>query len=121
MGPVSPMVHLTTVMGSFHARVIGARLASEGVAVTFRGLDEGPYPLAFPVDVLVSAEDLSLAREILLADAVDAAFVHDGATDPDGGVLDGEAVGRLWQGGSPPAPMGRSRPWPRRHRWRGAR
>ena len=79
MKPASPMAHLTTVIGSFHARVIEARLACEGVGVTLRGIDEGPYPLAFPVDVLVSEHDLPLARQILLADAVDAAFEPDGA------------------------------------------
>jgi hypothetical protein len=72
------MAHLTTVIGSFHARVIQARLASEGVDVALRGIDEGPYPLGFPVDVLVCEHDLPLAREILLADAVDAAFEPEG-------------------------------------------
>lgn len=71
------MVHLITVMGSFHARVLEARLAAEGVTAALRGIDEGLYPLGFPVDVLVAREDLDVAREILLADAVDAAF------DPD--------------------------------------
>ncbi len=75
------MVHLTTVRGSFHARVVEARLASEGVMVALRGIDEGPYPVGFPVDVLVAAPDLDLAREILLADAVDAAFQGDLAGD----------------------------------------
>ena len=92
------MVHLTTVVGSFHARVVEARLASEGVGVSLRGMDEGLYPLAFPVDVLVAAADLAVAREILLADAVDAAFVEEPSPDP--------------------LPL---RPARRRIRWRGAR
>ena len=76
------MVHLTTVIGSFHARVVEARLASEGVGVSLRGIDEGPYPLGFPVDVLVAAHDLAVAREILLADAVDAAFAEPTSPEP---------------------------------------
>ncbi len=98
------MAHLTTVMGSFHARVVEARLAAEGIGVTLQGIDEGPYPLGFPVDVLVAAGDLQVAREVLLADAVDAAFV---ARPPGDAPYD------------PPAPP----PPPRRRRlrWRGAR
>jgi hypothetical protein len=70
------MVHLTTVVGSFHGRVLAARLASEGVPVQLRGSADGPYPLPTDVDVLVPEQLLGLAREILLADAVDAAFIE---------------------------------------------
>ena len=94
------MVHLTTVRGSFHARVVEARLASEGVMVALRGIDEGPYPVGFPVDVLVAAPDLDLAREILLADAVDAAFQEDLAGD-----------------GPAPRPSAMGWPGPARRRW----
>ena len=69
-------VHLTTVAGSFHAKVIAARLASEGVASELRGYSDGPYPLPSVVHVLVPADQLELAREILLGDAVDAAFLE---------------------------------------------
>ena len=74
MEPGSPLVHLTTVVGSFHGRVLAARLAAEGVVAELQGMSEGPYPLPGEVDVLVHADQLEFAREILLADAVDAAF-----------------------------------------------
>ena len=70
------MVHLTTVVGSFHGRVVAARLASEGVPSQLRGSGEGPYPFPAEVEVHVPEELLELAREILLADAVDAAFME---------------------------------------------
>jgi len=69
-------VHLTTVAGSFHAKVIAARLGAEGVATELRGYSDGPYPLPSMVDVLVPEGQLALAREILLADAVDAVFLE---------------------------------------------
>jgi len=68
------MCYLTTVVGSFHGRVLAARLGAEGVLVVLKGTTDGPYPLPSAVDVLVPADQLSLAREILLADAVDDAF-----------------------------------------------
>ncbi len=68
------MEHLTTVSGSFHGRVLAARLGTEGVLVELRGLFDGPYPLLAPIDVLVPTEQLDLAREILLADAVEDAM-----------------------------------------------
>jgi hypothetical protein len=68
------MCYLTTVAGSFHGRVLAARLGTEGVLVMLKGTTDGPYPLPSAVDVLVPADQLKLAREILLADAVDDAF-----------------------------------------------
>jgi len=68
------MAHLTTVVGSFHGRLVAARLSAEGVSSELRGLSDGPYPFPGEVDVLVPVDQLELAREILLADAVDAAF-----------------------------------------------
>jgi hypothetical protein len=67
------MCYLTTVVGSFHARVLAARLGAEGVLVVLKGTSD-VYPIPSAVDVLVPADQLSLAREILLADAVDDAF-----------------------------------------------
>lgn len=66
--------NLTTVMGSFHGRVLAARLGAEGIVVVLKGLSDGPYPLQGAVEVLVPAEELELAREILLADAVEDAL-----------------------------------------------
>jgi hypothetical protein len=78
---VGPMAHLTTVGGSFHARVVAARLGAEGILVELRGPVDGPYPDLGSVDVWVPEDQLGEAREVLLGDAVDAAF--------DSGALDG--------------------------------
>jgi hypothetical protein len=74
MKPSDRMVHLTTVLGSFHGHVLAARLGAEGIPVELRGLSEGPYPLPANVRVFVHEDQLELARSLLLADAVDAAF-----------------------------------------------
>ena len=67
------MVHLRTVHGTFHARVIAARLGAEGIVTELRGAVDGPYPLG-EVSVWVSESDASSAQELLLADEVEAAF-----------------------------------------------
>lgn len=90
--------NLTTVTGSFHGRVLAARLGAEGVVVVLKGVSEGPYPLQGAVEVLVPAEQLALAREILLADEVEDAFV-----DPSS-----------WQA-PPPPPGGPPKRRPRVH------
>ncbi len=77
MPPTGHMRHLTTVQGSFHGRVVAARLGAEGILVELRGVSDGPYPLQGAVDVYVSEDQLALSREILLADAVDAAVDVD--------------------------------------------
>ncbi len=79
------MCYLTTVVGSFHGRVLAARLGAEGIVVVLKGATEGPYPLQGAVDVLVPADQLALAREILIGDAVDNAFdgVELETIDPD--------------------------------------
>lgn len=68
------MVHLTTVGGTFHGRVLVARLAAEGISSQLRGANEGPYPIMGPVEVFVAESQVEEARKVLLADAVDAAF-----------------------------------------------
>lgn len=103
------MCYLTTVVGSFHGRVLAARLGSEGVIVVLRGSSEGALPFQSTVDVLVPAQQLSLAREILLADAVEDAFE---AITPEMGaselgsheisVSEGGEPGRTPAGGSLP-------------------
>ncbi|MHB8457318.1 MAG: hypothetical protein ACYDBS_06460, partial [Acidimicrobiales bacterium] len=60
-----------------HGRVVAARLGAEGIVVHLRGVSEGPYPLQGAVEIFVSEEQWSTAREILLADAVDAAVDDD--------------------------------------------
>ena len=65
------MVRLTTCADGFEARLVAARLGSEGVVWSLRGAHDGP--LAFgTVDVLVDADDLEVAQEVLGLAAVDA-------------------------------------------------
>ena len=67
------MVRLTTVNTSFHARVIAARLGSEGIVTDLRGNVDGFYPVGV-VHVYVDQEDLAEAQEILMVDDVESAF-----------------------------------------------
>jgi hypothetical protein len=62
--PIGPMVPLTTAANPFAARVLAAHLGAEGIVWELRGNVDGPYPVG-PVDVLVSEEDLALAREVV--------------------------------------------------------
>jgi hypothetical protein len=67
------MVHLRTVNSAFHARVIAARLGADGIPTELHGSLDGPYPLG-DISVWVSPDDADSARELLLADEVEAAF-----------------------------------------------
>lgn len=81
------MVPLAKVPSGFHARVLAARLGSEGVVTQLRGGGvDGPYPMG-PVEVLVDEPDLALARELLLLDEVESAFDDDGGMDGPGRVV----------------------------------
>ncbi len=71
------MVHLLSVHDPFHARVIAARLGSDGILTELRGAVDGPYPVRGEVRIYVVPEDLSVARELLLADEVEAMFGED--------------------------------------------
>jgi len=96
------MVHLTSVQGPFHARVVVARLGAEGILTELRPPVDGPYPVYRPVDVYVSEEEAEAARELLLADEVEAVLsgvdgVGDGAWEGsprEGSEADGEARDR---------------------------
>jgi len=67
------MVQLMTAGSAMEARIIAARLGSEGIIWELRGSVDGP--LAFgPVDVLVDAEGYESARELLLVDDVESSF-----------------------------------------------
>lgn len=68
------MVSVLRVSNGFHARVVAARLGSEGIVTQLRGGIDSPYPMG-AVDVLVAEEELELARELLLADEVEDAFL----------------------------------------------
>jgi Putative prokaryotic signal transducing protein len=67
------MVPVLRAEGAFHARVVAARLGSEGIVTQLRGNVDGPYPMG-AVEVLVTADDLEAARELLLADEVESSF-----------------------------------------------
>jgi len=73
------MVHLTTVGSTFEARVVMARLGADGILTQLRGAQDGPYPLPRPVEVLVARDQADEARQLLLADQVEAVF-----EEPDG-------------------------------------
>ncbi len=73
------MVHLLTVRSGFQARVIAARLGSEGIVTELRGGIGGPYPVG-DVAVYVGQSDLDLSRQLLLADEVEDAFSGDEAS-----------------------------------------
>jgi hypothetical protein len=67
------MVHLRTVPDAWQARVLAARLGSEGIVTHLQGGVAGPYPFG-AVSVLVEAGQAELAADLLLADEVEAAF-----------------------------------------------
>jgi len=74
------MVHLTTVGTAFEARVVMARLGADGILTQMRPGGDGPYPLPGPVEVLVEAAQADEARQLLLADQVEAIF-DDGSPE----------------------------------------
>ena len=74
------MVPVLRADGTFHARVVAARLGSEGIVTQLRGNVDGPYPMG-SVEVLVTEDDLGAARELLLADEVESSF--DEAADEE--------------------------------------
>jgi hypothetical protein len=82
MDEPSPMVPVATASSGFEARLLAARLGSEGILWELRGNLDGPYPVG-PVQVLVPQDQVAEVRELLIADEVEAAFeasAHDGAT-----------------------------------------
>ena len=58
------MVAVAVTRDQFEARVIAARLGSEGIVWELRGASGGPYPVG-QVSVLVERADLEVAREVL--------------------------------------------------------
>ncbi|MGH9184600.1 MAG: putative signal transducing protein [Acidimicrobiales bacterium] len=75
---------LTTAANAFEARVIAARLGAEGILWQLRGSVDGPLAVG-PVEVLVTADDFDVARELLLADAVEDALADHGGEEPSSG------------------------------------
>jgi putative signal transducing protein len=70
---VQRLVPVVRVGNSFHARVIAARLGSEGFVTQLRGEHASPYPMG-EVEVLVDEADLDDAVALLLADEVESSF-----------------------------------------------
>jgi hypothetical protein len=68
------LVPFTTVGSVFEGRVMVARLGAEGILAQLRGANDGPYPLPGPVEVLVASDQVDEARELLMADQVEAVF-----------------------------------------------
>ena len=68
------MVHLRTVPNAFHAHVIAARLGADGIVTQLRGNVDGVYPVG-EVAIFVPEAEFESARELLLADEVESAFV----------------------------------------------
>ena len=72
-----PMTRLTSVYGSFRARVMAARLEYEGFDVQLRGALDSPYGLTVGamarVDVYVPNDQFDEATLVLLVSEVDEA------------------------------------------------
>jgi hypothetical protein len=72
-----PMTRLTSVYGSFRARVMAARLTDEGFDVQLRGALDSPYGLTVGemarVDVYVPDDQFDEASLVLLVAEVDEA------------------------------------------------
>ena len=60
---------MATASSTFHARVISARLGSAGILSEARGANEGPYPFAACVEILVPEDEAEEAVALLRADA----------------------------------------------------
>ena len=71
------MEQLTSVCGSFEARVLAARLYDEGIDAELRGALDSPYGFTVGdlarVDVFVPTDQAEDAQLVLLANEVDAA------------------------------------------------
>ena len=79
------MVALVPAQGTFHAKVIAARLGAEGITTQLRGSVDGPYPCFGEVTVFVAEADLEVAAEILLVDEVEATLdsvMHETDDEP---------------------------------------
>ena len=76
------MVKVATARDGFEARILAARLGSDGIVWELRGNVGGPYPVG-AVDVLVAPGDEEVARALLAVDASDGGEGLDGADDFD--------------------------------------
>jgi hypothetical protein len=91
---MASMERLTSVNGTFPARVLAARLHSEGLDCELRGALDSVYRLTVGdmarVDVYVPADQMDDARLVMLVDEVDAAYEGGDAHRPRPG------RGRSW-------------------------
>ncbi len=91
------MTRLTSVYGSFRARVMAARLEDEGFDVQLRGALDGPYGLTVGdmarVDVYVPDEQFDQASLVLLVSEVDEA---DEILDDDRSPIRARPVPLFW-------------------------
>jgi hypothetical protein len=71
------MVRLMTAANAMQARIIAARLGSEGIVWELRGSVDGPLALG-PVEVLVDADGFESAKELMLAADVESSFDVEG-------------------------------------------
>jgi hypothetical protein len=83
---MASMERLTSVNGTFPARVLAARLHSEGLDCELRGALDSVYRLTVGdmarVDVYVPADQMDDARLVMLVDEVDAAYEGGDAHRP---------------------------------------
>ena len=70
------MVRLMTAANAIEARIIAARLGSEGIVWEFRGSVDGPLAVG-PVDVLVDADGFETAKELLMVDDIESSFAAE--------------------------------------------
>ncbi len=74
---VAAMEQLTSICGSFEARVLAARLYDEGIDAELRGALDSPYGFTVGdmarIDVYVPIDQAEDAQLVLLANEVDAA------------------------------------------------
>ena len=70
------MVPIASSRSSFEAKVIAARLGSEGIVWELRGGVDSMYPVGL-CEVLVDENDVERAQELLLVDDLESAFDED--------------------------------------------
>jgi hypothetical protein len=83
------MVPLTTAANPLAARILAAHLGAEGIVWQLRGNVDGPYPVG-PVEVLVPADDLEVARALVASADADAVTLAD--DEPGLDTADGDDV-----------------------------
>src|SRR2546423_14243630 len=67
------MVRLVTAAGPVEARILAARLGSEGIVWEFRGSVDGPFAVG-PIEILVDSDGLDSARALLVDDDLESSF-----------------------------------------------